>query len=341
MLIISDKNPSLDLSCFSLDDSHMITEITPTDSAHHRASQAFGRNLVALVSPMQSDGTLCRVSLQRLVTHLLDHGCDGLVVNGTTGESPTITDDELGALIGEVATQAAGRARVIAGVGTYDTAHTLRRAQLAESAGADGLLLVAPYYSKPTQKGMIAHLTAAAEATTLPVMLYDIPGRTGAALDAETLRTLAHHPRILAVKDAKGNLNEAMTLMHSSPLAYYCGIDELNLPYLACGASGLVSVVGNVVPQLNRALLEAIDASDLPAARRTHAETLPLTHAMMGLLPGTVTAKAALAHLGILTSATVRAPLVEADPEELITLHAALGGVAPTQGGEITNAHPA
>ncbi|MER6792234.1 4-hydroxy-tetrahydrodipicolinate synthase, partial [Amycolatopsis mediterranei] len=206
----------------------------------------FGANLVAMVTPMQPGGALCEPGLVRLVDHLLATGCDGLVVGGTTGESPTLSGAESADLIRAVAAQVGSRARVIAGVGTHDTATSVRRAREAEAAGADALLLVCPYYSRPTQAGVLAHCRAVADATELPVMLYDVPARTGLAMTPETLIELAGHPRIRAVKDAKGDLAEAMTVMARTSLAYYCGIDELNLPYLACGAAGLVSVVANV-----------------------------------------------------------------------------------------------
>ncbi|AGM06568.1 dihydrodipicolinate synthase [Amycolatopsis keratiniphila] len=227
----------------------------------------FGSNLVAMVTPMEPGGALSEPGLTGLVDHLLNTGCDGIVVGGTTGESPTLTDTEAARLVHTVANHAGDRARVIAGVGTYDTTACIRRAKEAEAAGADALLLVCPYYSKPTQAGIVAHCQAVADATDLPVMLYDVPARTGTAMEAATLIELASHPRIRAVKDAKGDLFEAMTVMAHTPLAYYCGIDELNLPYLAAGATGLVSVVGNAVADRNAALIAAVRGGDLDTAR--------------------------------------------------------------------------
>ena len=279
----------------------------------------FGTNLVAMVTPMEPGGALSSPGLAALVDHLLATGCDGLVVGGTTGESPTLTEAESAGLVRAVAAQVRGRARVIAGVGTYDTAASLRRAREAEAAGADALLLVCPYYSRPTQAGVRAHCVAVADATELPVMLYDVPARAGIALAPETLIELAGHPRIRAVKDAKGDLAEAMTVLARTSLAYYCGIDELNLPYLACGAAGLVSVVANVAADRTAALIRAVRDGDLEMARKINEALLPLTEALMHTGPGAVTAKAALAEQGVIPHATVRLPLVEAGrPGEIL-----------------------
>jgi 4-hydroxy-tetrahydrodipicolinate synthase len=272
----------------------------------------FGTNLVAMVTPMRPGGALSEPGLARLVDHLLATGCDGLVVGGTTGESPTLTDAESAGLVRAVVARAGSRARVIAGVGTYDTAASIRRAREAEAAGADALLLVCPYYSRPTQAGVLAHCVAVADATGLPVMLYDVPARTGVAMAPSTLVELAGHPRIRAVKDAKGDLFEAMTVISRTSLAYYCGIDELNLPYLACGAAGLVSVVGNVAADRTADLIRAVRDGDLVKARAIHDDLIPLTASLMRSGQGAANAKAALAELGVIPHATVRLPLVEA-----------------------------
>ncbi|MFB9689051.1 4-hydroxy-tetrahydrodipicolinate synthase [Amycolatopsis plumensis] len=272
----------------------------------------FGANLVAMVTPMEPGGALSAPGLARLVEHLLATGCDGLVVGGTTGESPTLSDAESASLVRSVATRAGSRARVIAGVGTYDTATSIRRAREAEAAGADALLLVCPYYSRPTQAGVIAHCVAVADATELPVMLYDVPARTGVAMTAATLIELADHPRIRAVKDAKGDLAEAMTVLSRTSLAYYCGIDELNLPYLACGAVGLVSVVANVAAGRTADLIRTTRDGDLAKARAINDELRPLTGRLMSSGTAAANTKAALAELGIIPHASVRLPLVEA-----------------------------
>ncbi len=287
----------------------------------------FGTNLVAMVTPMHPDGTLSEPGLAGLVDHLLATGCDGLVVAGTTGESPTLTDAESARLVRDVTVRAAGRARVIAGIGTYDTATSVRRAREAEAAGADGLLLVCPYYSRPTQAGIVAHCTAVADATSLPVMLYDVPARTGVAMELPTLLELAEHPRIHAVKDAKGDLFEAMTVMTRTSLAYYCGIDELNLPYLASGATGVVSVVGNAFADRNASLIDAVHRGDLETARAIQGALLPLAEAIMRTSQGAIMAKAALAELGVIPSAAVRSPLLESPPVHLERLREALASM--------------
>ncbi|WP_020658661.1 4-hydroxy-tetrahydrodipicolinate synthase [Amycolatopsis benzoatilytica] len=288
----------------------------------------FGSNLVAMATPMEPDFAISQPGVAGLVDHLLATSCDGLVVGGTTGESPTLTDVEAADLVRMVAAGASGRARVIAGVGSYDTAASVRRAREAEAAGADALLLVCPYYSKPTQAGIVEHCAAVADATGLPVMLYDVPARTGTAMTAATLIELAAHPRIRAVKDAKGDLFEAMTVMARTSLAYYCGIDELNLPYLACGAAGVVSVVGNIAADRNRDLIDAVRAGDLEGAQAIQTALLPLTDAVLRTSQGAIMAKAALARLGIIPHATVRRPLLESPAADLRRLTDVLAAAA-------------
>ena len=294
----------------------------------HAADLLFGTNLVAMVTPMHPDGTISEPGLTSLVDHLLATGCDGVVVGGTTGESPTLTEAEAARLVAAVTAQTKNQARVLAGIGTYDTAASIRRARDAEASGADALLLVCPYYSRPTQAGVVAHCVAVADATGLPVMLYDVPARTGIAMEAPTLVELAGHPRIRAVKDAKGDLFEAMSVMARTPLAYYCGIDELNLPYLACGATGVLSVVGNVAADRNAELIRAVRSGDLGSAKAIQASLIPLVDAIMRTSQGVVMAKAALARLGIIPHATVRLPLLEPPPPHLQRLTDALATVA-------------
>ncbi|WP_410646781.1 4-hydroxy-tetrahydrodipicolinate synthase [Amycolatopsis sp. cmx-4-54] len=301
----------------------------------------FGSNLVAMVTPMEPGGALSEPGLIGLVDHLLNTGCDGIVVGGTTGEAPTLTDAEATRLVHTVATRAGDRARVIAGVGTYDTVTCIRRAKEAEAAGAGALLLVCPYYSRPTQAGIVAHCQAVADATELPVMLYDVPARTGTALEAATLIELARHPRIRAVKDAKGDLFEAMSVMARAPLAYYCGIDELNLPYLAAGATGLVSVVGNAFADRNAELIAAVRGGDLDTARTLNAALLPLADAVMRTSQGAIMAKVALADLGVIPHAAVRLPLLESPPEHLRRLREVCATYAPVaREGLLASAQP-
>lgn len=294
----------------------------------HAADLLFGSNLVAMVTPMQPDGSISEPGVANLVDHLLATGCDGIVVGGTTGESPTLTDAEAARLVRAVVAQSKNQARVVAGIGTYDTAVSIQRAREAEAAGADALLLVCPYYSRPTQAGVVAHCVAVADATELPVMLYDVPARTGIAMEAPTLVELAGHPRIRAVKDAKGDLFEAMSVMGRTSLAYYCGIDELSLPYLACGATGVVSVVGNVVADRNAELIRAVRTGDLPAARAIQGSLIPLADAIMRTSQGAIMAKAALAELGIIPHATVRLPLLEPSLPHRQRLRDALATIA-------------
>lgn len=296
-------------------------------------AQCFGTNLVAMVTPMETDGSVSKPGVKGLVDHLVATGCDGIVVAGTSGEAPTLTDAELTELIILVRERAAGRARILVGIGTNDTVTSIERAQRAEEAGADGLLLVCPYYSRPTQAGIVAHCSDVADATSLPVMLYDIPGRAGTAMEAATLIELAQHPRIRAVKDAKGDLYEAMSVMARTDLAYYCGIDELNLPYLASGATGLVSVVGNVTADRNADLIRAVVGGDLGTARNIHTALSPLTEAIMQTSQGAIMAKAALHELRVIPHAAVRRPLVEGPEADREKVVAALVQAGVTQPG--------
>ena len=274
----------------------------------------FGRIVAALVTPFHPDGRLDPEGAQALAVHLVDQGCDGLVVSGTTGEAPTTTDAEKDVLLRAVLEAVGDRAAVTAGVGSNDTRHTVALARSAERAGAHGLLAVTPYYSKPSQEGVRQHFTALADSTPLPVMLYDIPGRTGTALTRDTVLRLAEHPRIAAVKDAAYDLLGSAFLIATSGLAHYSGADELNLPLYALGAVGAVSTVANVAPLATRAVLDAHTRGDTAAATALNARLLPLVEAMMTLAPGAVTAKALLRHRD-LPAGPVRLPLVDADRE--------------------------
>ncbi|MGP3986243.1 4-hydroxy-tetrahydrodipicolinate synthase [Streptomyces sp. 3N207] len=275
----------------------------------------FGRVLTAMVTPFTADGALDLDGAQQLAAHLVDAGNDGLVVNGTTGESPTTTDAEKAQLVKAVVEAVGDRAHVVAGAGTNDTAHSLELARGAEKAGAHGLLAVTPYYSKPPQEGLYRHFTAIADATDLPVMLYDIPGRSGVPINTETIVRLAEHPRIVANKDAKGDLGRASWAIATSGLAWYSGDDMLNLPLLSVGAIGFVSVVGHVVTPELRALLEAHLSGDVAKATEIHQKLLPVFTGMFRT-QGVITTKAALTRLS-LPAGPLRLPLVELSPEEL------------------------
>ncbi len=291
-------------------------------------SSPFGRVLTAMVTPMSPGGAVDEVGVDALVEHLLATGHDGLVVNGTTGEASTLTDDESIEMVRRVAERVAGRAKVVAGVGSNDTAHSIEMAGRAAEAGADGLLLVSPYYNKPTQPGLVAHCRAVADVTDLPVMLYDIPGRTGIPFAHETLVALAEHPHIVAVKDAKGDLAASTRVMAETDLLWFSGEDALTLPLLAIGAVGTVSVVGHVAGAHYRAMVEAVDRGDLAQARRIHTALVPVVDAVMGPSQGAIMAKAALVELGVIDHATVRLPLVESPPEHLELLRPALAALA-------------
>lgn len=259
----------------------------------------FGSVCVAMVTPFDSDGELDVVAGRDLAAHLVEQGIDALVLAGTTGESPTTTDEEKVALLKAVREEVGDKARIIAGAGSNDTRHAVAMAKAAAKAGADGLLVVTPYYSKPSQAGVEAHFRAVAEATDLPVCLYDIPGRSGIPIDSDTIRRLAEVDTIKAMKDAKGDLLEASTLIQETGLAWYSGDDPLNLPWLAVGATGMISVVGHAAPKALRELVTAYENGDLARAREINANTLNVLARQQGALGGVTFAKAALRLQGI------------------------------------------
>jgi 4-hydroxy-tetrahydrodipicolinate synthase len=283
-------------------------------------SRPFGAVLTAMCTPMQPDGSVDLEATGRLAVHLVEHGHDGIVVNGTTGESATTNYGEQEQVLRAVREAVGDRATIVAGVGTNDTAHTVELARTAEKAGADGLLVVTPYYNKPPQEGLYRHFTTVADATGLPVLLYDIPGRSGVPIATETLIRLAEHERIVAVKDAKGDLFASSLVMAATDLAYYSGEDALNLALLAQGAVGVVSVVGHVAGTQYRDMVAAVDAGDLLTARRIHQTLLPAVQAIMTRTQGAIMAKAALQLLGVIEHRTVRHPLVEATDDQVAQL---------------------
>jgi 4-hydroxy-tetrahydrodipicolinate synthase len=287
-------------------------------------TRPFGTVLTAMVTPFTPDGALDLDAAATVATRLVDDGNDGLVISGTTGESPTTTDDEKDRLLRAVVEAVGARAHVIAGVGTNDTAHTVELAKHAEKAGAAGVLLVTPYYSKPPQEGLLAHFTAAADATGLPAMLYDIPGRSGIPIETDTLLRLAEHPRIVAMKDAKGDLAASTAVIAQTDLAYYSGDDVLNLPLLAVGAVGAVSVASHAcTPQLVE-LFAAFDRGDVAEARRINSAIWPAILGIMTRTQGAIMAKAALELLGVTSNRTTRPPLVDATTEQLELLRSDL-----------------
>lgn len=285
----------------------------------------FGAVLTAMITPFSADGHAVDLDgVQRVAVHLADHGHDGIVVGGTTGESATTTDAEKDAVLRAVLDAVGHRVTVVAGAGTNDTAHSVELARQAEKAGAHGLLVVAPYYNKPPQEGIYRHVTAVADATGLPVMIYDIPGRTGVAISTETLIRLGEHERIVAVKDAKADLFASSVVMAETNLAYYSGDDALTLAHLAQGAAGTVSVVGHVAGDQYRAMVECVEAGDLPAAIAIHRTLLPAVEAIMNRTQGAIMVKAALELAGVIDNRTVRLPLVEATDDQVAQLRADL-----------------
>ncbi|MBS2965316.1 4-hydroxy-tetrahydrodipicolinate synthase [Actinocrinis puniceicyclus] len=278
----------------------------------------FGRIVTAMVTPFAADGALDLDGATALAAYLIDAGNDGLVLNGTTGEAPTTTDAEKVALIRAVRDAVGERAHIIAGVGTNDTRHSVEQAKSAQKAGAHGLLAVTPYYSRPPREGVYRHFTAIADATDLPVMLYDIPVRTGTPIETETLVRLAEHDRIVAVKDAKGDLGASSWVLARTDLAYYCGDDMLNLPLLSIGAVGAVSVASHLVTADIRAMFDAYGAGETGKARDIHRSLLPVYTGLFRT-QGVITTKAALNRLGR-PAGPVRLPLVELTAQQLEVL---------------------
>lgn len=263
-----------------------------------RATETFGTILTAMITPFDKEGKIDIDRGIQLATKLVDDGCDGLVLAGTTGESPTTSDSEKIDLLRAVVNALGDRARIIAGAGSYDTEHSKKLARASVEAGAHGLLVVTPYYSRPSQDGLYAHFTAVADVSDVPVMLYDIPARSVVPIEPDTVQRLSEHPRIIAVKEAKGDLNGAAKLLSSTDLAFYSGDDPLNLSWLATGASGVISVIGHVAAKLLRELYMAVDKGDLIAARELNAQMFSLYNAMSAV-GGVSFSKAALRIIGL------------------------------------------
>jgi 4-hydroxy-tetrahydrodipicolinate synthase len=279
-----------------------------------------------MVTPFHADGSLDLAAAARVAEHLVEHGNDGIVVSGTTGESPTTTTEEDGRLLRAVVEAVGDRATVVAGVGTNNTAHSVELAVQAEKVGADGTLVVTPYYNKPTQEGVAAHFEAVADAAGLPVMLYDIPGRSSIAIAEGTYRRVAAHDRIVAVKDAVGDLYRGVRVMADTGLAFYSGDDVLNLGWLTHGASGVVSVVGHVAGRQYAAMVDAVDRGDVDAALGLYRSLVPLVDVIMHRVQGVMAAKAALQVLGVLESRHVRLPLVPAGDDLVAEIRTVLQG---------------
>jgi 4-hydroxy-tetrahydrodipicolinate synthase len=284
----------------------------------------FGRVLTAMITPFTTEGAVDLDGAARVATYLADHGNDGIVVSGTTGEAPTTTVAEDGEILRAVIDAVGDRCTVLAGIGTNDTPHSIELARQAQAAGADGALLVSPYYSKPSQAGIAAHFEAIAAETDLRIMLYDIPGRTGVTISPETFARIAENEKFVAVKDAVGDLFRGVQIMQATGLSYYSGDDVLNLGWLTHGGAGVVSVVGHVAGEQYADMVARVDADDLDGALKVYAELVPVVDAIMGHAPGVMTAKAAMQLLGVHHNRVVRLPLVEADDTLVDAVRAAL-----------------
>lgn len=287
-------------------------------------ARPFGAVLTAMVTPMAPDGAVDLAAAAALATHLVEHGHDGLVLAGTTGEASTTHTPEKVDLVRAVIDAVGDRAHIVVGAGSNDTAHAARIAEHVADAGAHGLLVVTPYYSRPSQEGVLRHLTTVADATELPVMVYDVPGRTGVRLSAQSLDALGEHERVVAVKDATGDVYSAAKAIARTGLAWYAGDDSAYLSYLAHGASGIVSVAGHVIGDQLAAITAAHDAGDRARALEIFLSVAPAIDALNGQGFQAVAAKAACAELGLIPSRHLRLPLIAASQEEVDAVRAGL-----------------
>jgi len=291
------------------------------------ASEAapFGRVLTAMVTPFADDGEVDLNAVQQLATYLADHGSDGIVVSGTTGESPTTTTDEDGRTLAAVIEAVGDRASVVAGVGTNDTRHSVELAEQAAKIGADGLLIVTPYYNKPPQSGVVAHVNEVVRAGSgAPTMVYDIPGRAGIQIAEQTYVELVKNPLVVAVKDAVGDFERGAWLLRETGIKIYSGDDALTLPWLSVGASGVVGVTTHVAGDAYAEMVRAFDAGDVARAQALNAKLVPVVRAIMGQTQGAIAAKAAMALLGVIPNPNVRLPLTGATDEQVAAIRATL-----------------
>ncbi|MHB1234157.1 MAG: 4-hydroxy-tetrahydrodipicolinate synthase [Microbacteriaceae bacterium] len=303
-------------------------------------SNPFGQVLVALVTPFTPDGEVDWPGVEKHMDDVINAGVDGIVVSGTTGETSTLTDPEKVKLV-EVGKSVAGsRAKIITGGGSNETAHAIELYKASQRAGADGVMIVTPYYNKPTQAGVLTHFRLIADATDLPVILYDIPGRTGIPIKYETILRAAKHPNIRAVKDAKGDLAEVSRVLNQSDLIYFCGDDAMVLPSMAIGATGLVGVTANIAASPYRTIVDAVNRGDLSTATAAHQALEPLVRAVMTHVPGTVAAKYILHGLGRIHSSRVRLPLVGPEDFEAAQIEDDLDLVREIAGLDLTNFRP-
>lgn len=292
-----------------------------------RTPAPFGRLITAMVTPFAKDGSIDWDGVATLATHLADHGHDAIAVNGTTGEAPTTKSSEKLEIIKVVKSTVGSRVKVLSGAGDNETSYTVEQAKRSADAGADGLLIVTPYYNKPPQAGIEAHFKAVASATDLPIMMYDIPGRTGVEIESDTIVRLFELPNIVALKDAKGNLAATSDVIARCGIPVYSGDDILNLPFLSIGAVGFVSVCGHTVGSELKAMLDAWFAGDTARALEIHQKLIPVFKGTFKT-QGAILTKAAMNLMG-LPGGTTRLPLVDATPAQIATLREDLiaGGV--------------
>ena len=288
----------------------------------------FGRLLTAMVTPFTKDGAIDWAGIETLAAHLVANGHDGIVVNGTTGEAPTTKSSEKEEIIRVVRNTVGSKITVLSGAGDNETEYSINQAKRTENAGADGLLVVTPYYNKPPQAGIEAHFRAVADATDLPVMIYDIPGRTGVPIEPDTIVRLSEHPQIVALKDAKGDVASTSWVIKRCGIPVYSGDDILNLPLLSVGAVGFVSVCGHTVGKDLRELLDAWFAGNSARALEIHQKLLPVYTGTFRT-QGAILTKAALTLMG-LPGGHTRLPLVDATEAQIAQLREDLraGGVA-------------
>lgn len=287
----------------------------------------FGRLITAMITPFAKDGSIDWDGVATLATHLADHGHDAIAVNGTTGEAPTTKSSEKLEIIKVVKSTVGSRVKVLSGAGDNETSYTVEQAKRSTDAGADGLLIVTPYYNKPPQAGIEAHFKAVATATDLPIMMYDIPGRTGVEIESDTIVRLFELPNIVALKDAKGNLAATSDVIARCGIPVYSGDDILNLPFLSIGAVGFVSVCGHTVGSELREMLDAWFAGNTARALEIHQKLIPVFKGTFKT-QGAILTKAAMNLMG-LPGGTTRLPLVDATPAQIATLREDLiaGGV--------------
>lgn len=305
-----------------------------------KGKEIFGQVLVALVTPMTPDGEVDWPATESLIDSVISNGADGIVVTGTTGETSTLTDAEKLRLVEVAKSVASGRAKIITGGGANETAHAIQLYKASEKAGADGVMIVTPYYNKPSQAGVLTHFRLIADSTDLPVILYDIPGRSGIPIAYDTFHRAAKHPNIVAVKDAKGDLAQASRIMNETDLIYFSGDDSNVLPHLSIGATGLIGVTANVAPAAYRALVDATNRNDFNDALTVHNSLEPLQRALMTHVPGTVATKYVLHGLGLINSPRVRLPLVGPEESEAARIEADIDKVREIVGLSFTNFRP-